>query len=104
MRDDFVYKGIHFKEYIGNTTDINGTVFPFIPADEAIFFPMGTTNTFEVVFAPANYVETVNTRGLPVYAKQERMKFDKGIEIETQSNPLPICKRPEVLVRGFSSN
>ncbi len=31
------------------------------------------------------------------------MKFDKGIEIHTESNPLPLCKRPALLAKGTSA-
>jgi hypothetical protein len=37
---------------------------------------------------------------LPLYAKQEPRKFGRGTDLHTQSNPLPICLRPEVLVKG----
>ena len=50
--------------------------------------------------APGDFIETVNTRGIKIYAKQERMKFDKGIELHTQSNVLYMCTRPAALVRG----
>ena len=43
--------------------------------------------------------ETVNTLGLPIYAKQESRKFDRGTDLHTQSNPLPLCLRPSVLVK-----
>ena len=38
--------------------------------------------------------------GLPLYAKQEPRQFGRGTDVHTQSNPLPICLRPEVLVKG----
>ncbi len=57
-------------------------------------------NTFETVFAPADFTETVNTIGKEVYAKQEPRKFNRGIDLHTQSNPLPICYRPGELVKG----
>ncbi|MBE0660736.1 MAG: major capsid protein, partial [Bryobacteraceae bacterium] len=43
--------------------------------------------------------ETANTLGLPLYAKQEPRKFGRGTDLHSQSNPLPICHRPEVLVK-----
>jgi hypothetical protein len=42
-------------------------------------------------------METVNTEGMAFYAKQRLMDFDKGIELECQSNPLPICLKPLVV-------
>ena len=95
----FNYGGVTWFNYRGN---IGGT--PFIPTTDARFFPMGAPGVFEEIYAPADYVETVNTMGQEMYAKQERMHMDKGIELEVQSNPLILCSRPAVLVRGFSSN
>jgi hypothetical protein len=64
---------------------------------------MGTQNTFKTILSPADFVETVGTLGIELYAKQEMKKFGRGIEVHTQSNPLPICKRPAVLVKVSSA-
>lgn len=50
-------------------------------------------------YAPANYTETVNTMGLPMYAKAEPRKFNKGFDIEAQTNPLNLCTRPGAIVK-----
>ena len=50
-------------------------------------------------FSPADFNETVNTLGQPVYAKQEPRKFERGTDLHTQNNPLPMCHRPGVLVK-----
>ncbi len=99
-RTNFTFGGITFEEYRGQATDAAGTVRKFIADDEAHFFPIGTANTFRTYFAPADFNETANTLGLPLYAKQEPRKFGRGTDLHTQSNPLPICLRPEVLVKG----
>jgi hypothetical protein len=44
-------------------------------------------------------METVNTIGLPYYAKQERIPFDKGVQLELQSNPLHICTKPRAIIK-----
>jgi len=99
-RTGFTFGGVTFEEYRGQATDSAGNVRKFIADDEAHFFPVGTANTFRTYFAPADFNETANTIGLPLYAKQEPRKFDRGTDLHTQSNPLPICLRPEVLVKG----
>lgn len=111
LRDDvrryFPHLGIIFEEYRGRASYLNEdgttTVRKFIPDGEARFVPMGTTKAFRTFFAPADYMESVNTQGLRTYAKQEPKKFGKGIDIETQSNPLPLCMRPQLLVKGTST-
>ncbi len=95
MRRRFDYGGITFEEYPGTL----GTV-QFVEAGAAYCFPVGVPGLFTTTFAPADYIETVNTVGKPYYAKQERMDFDKGIMINTQSNPLCLCTMPMTLVRA----
>ncbi len=92
-----------FINYSGFAKDAAGNTRYFIPQNEAIAFPLGTQQTFRTYFAPADFNETANTIGLPVYAKQEERKFQRGWDIHTQSNPLPLCARPEVLIRVTKS-
>lgn len=99
VRAGFTFGGVTFEEYRGKAVDANGTVRRFIAAGEAHAFPLGTIDTFGTYVAPADFNETVNTLGQPLYAKQEPRKFDRGTDLHTQSNPLPMCHRPGVLVK-----
>ncbi len=99
-RSGFTFGGVTFEEYRGQATDAAGNLRKFIADDEAHFFPLGTANTFRTYFAPADFNETANTLGLPLYAKQEPRKFGRGTDLHTQQNPLPVCLRPEVLVKA----
>ena len=71
----------------------------FIDTNSAYLVPEGVAELFIARFAPADYVETVNTLGLPYYAKQEAMRMGKGIDIETQSNPITLCTMPRACVK-----
>lgn len=101
VRGEFDYAGVVWEEYrgkigsVGWNSDTSGS---FFSPNEIIFFPEGTTDIFQEIYGPANFVETVNTRGLPLYAKQRLMDWDMGIELHVQSNPLMICNRPGVLI------
>ena len=95
----FEFGGITWERYRGKIGAVN-----FVELDECQFFPTGTRDVFIEAVAPADFVETVNTRGQKIYAKQERMKWDKGIELHTQSNVLYLCARPKVLIKGTMSN
>ncbi len=103
LRYTFEFNGIRFVEYEGTVSNASGTALRFIPENEAIFLPLGTRNVFETVYAPADYVEAVNTVGLPYYAKQELAEMGRGVKMQTQSHPLPICKRPDLLVKATKS-
>lgn len=88
------YGGITFTNYRGKV----GTV-DYVNTDKAHFFPVGVPGLFKTYFGPANYMETVNTLGLPKYAKiAPDMQYQKFVDIEAQSNPLPICTRPKALI------
>jgi hypothetical protein len=94
----FAFGGIDWVNYRGY---VGGT--PMIPVDSAFFYPTGVQQLFPTFFAPADYIETVNTMGLPRYVKQYPMPNDKGIHIDTQMNALNICSRPLCLQQGTHS-
>ena len=98
VRAGFVFAGITFEEYRGQATDANGNARRFIAAGEAHAFPLGTVDTFATYFAPADFNETVGTLGQPLYARTipDRDR-DEWVRLEIESNPLPICTRPQVL-------
>jgi hypothetical protein len=90
----FAMAGVTFEEYDGSVGNID-----FIPDGEAYAFPVGVPGLFTTDYAPADYMETVNTMGLPYYAKQEAMPMNKGIVMESQTNPITLCTRPEAVIR-----
>lgn len=77
---------------------------PNVATNEARFFPVGAPGLYLERFGPADYNETVNTKGLPKYAKVRVAENGKGVHVEVQTNPIVLCTRPRVLIRGFSSN
>lgn len=94
VRDGFPFAGVMFEEYRGKVGGVD-----FIGADEAYLVPEGVADLFITRFAPADYMETVNTNGLPYYAKQELMPFGKGVALEAQSNSLNLCTRPRAVIK-----
>jgi hypothetical protein len=102
LRDDnrggFAHAGVLFTQENGYAMTAAGEQLEFIPAGTARAVPLGT-QAFGTMLAPADFIETVNTPGKPRYAKQELMSFGRGVKIHTQSNPLPYCKRPQLLVK-----
>ena len=77
---------------------------PLIADDRVKFVAAGVPELFITRFAPADYEETVNTMGLPRYAKQYPFPNGKGRAIEMQTNPICMCTVPEALQRGKTSN
>ena len=109
MRKRFPFRGAIFEEYRGSAQYLqeDGTYGTrrFIPANEAIAFPMGTTDTFRTYWAPADFIDTVNTMGEQIYVRTAvDPEFQRWVKIHSQSNPLPLVKRPSLLVKLTTSN
>lgn len=71
----------------------------YIAENEGRVTPMGVSGLFISRFAPADYIETVNTPGLPRYAKVWVPQNGKKAEIEVQTNVISLCTRPGALRR-----
>lgn len=104
LRDGFAFGGVTFEEYRSAVTipdSAGGGTAAFIPANTAWLVPMTTPSIFITRFGPADYEETVNTLGLPMYAKQavDPSGMNKFRRINTQSNPICICTRPEAVIK-----
>lgn len=89
----FEFGGISWEEYRGG-----GSVS--VHEDKVHFVPVGVPGLFQTAIAPADYLETVNTLGEALYAKQWPMGNDKGVNLEFQTNKLHFCTRPRVLQGG----
>jgi hypothetical protein len=93
-RDSFEFGGIVWERYRGKVGGV-----AYVPDDEARLAPEGVPDLFISAFAPADYMETVNTLGIPYYSRIETLPFGKGVAGEAQSNPLHLCTRPRALIR-----
>lgn len=91
----FPFGGIMWENYRGK---VGGTAF--IEGSKCHIFPTGVPGLFKTVYAPADYVDTVNTMGQRLYSRQYRMQNDKGVHLDTQMNALQYCTRPQVLLKG----
>ena len=69
-----------------------------IDTDKCYFIPQGVPGLFRTIHAPADYIETVNTPGQRLYAKQWEMPNGKGVQMEFQTNTLHYCNRPRALM------
>lgn len=91
---DFEFAGVVWEIYDGGTS-----AGDFIEDGFAYAYPEGVPGMFQSKYAPADYMETVNTQGLPFYAKQEPMAFNKGVIGEAQSNPIHFNSLPEAVIK-----
>ena len=88
-RESFEFGGIVWERYSGKIAGIS-----FVHDDKALLIPEGVPDLYISSFAPADYMETANTQGIPYYSKIEPLPFNKGVAGEAQSNPLHMCSRP----------
>lgn len=91
----FMWGGVTFENYRGQ---VGATAF--IDTNKAYFFPVGAPGFARTVYAPADYIETVNTVGQRLYQKQYPMANGKGIHFDSQMNALEYITRPKALIKG----
>lgn len=93
--DTFSYGGILWhrsRARNGNT--------PMVPATKARIVPRGVPNLLLGRHAPANYNETVNTVGLPMYAKAIEKRNGTGYDLEMQGNTVHLLTRPRAVIEA----
>lgn len=91
----FEFGGIVWENYRGKV----GTT-SYVATDKCHIFPMGAPGLFRTYWAPADYIETVNTTGRRLYGKIYEMPNGKGVHYDVQMNELNICTRPRTLQQG----
>lgn len=96
LRDDpragFMFGGIFWERYRGG-----GKIK--VADKEAYAVPAGVIDLFITRFAPGDYMDAVNTLGLPFYSSSHPLPHGKGVELEAQSNPAHLCTRPQVCIK-----
>lgn len=107
----FYFAGVFFENYAG-TDDVTGeeasdgamTGKVGIASDEARAFLTGVPGLYGEYYAPGDFFDTVNTIGLPRYARMAMDdEFQRYVKVHVQQNPLPICLRPQTLVRALAA-
>lgn len=71
----------------------------YIDAGTAFLCPAEVPDLFVTYYAPADYIDTVNAEGLPLYARAEVLDFNRGIVLESQANPISLCTRPKTVIK-----
>lgn len=89
------HNGIKFIEYTGYFGEKGAK----IDAGKAILLPIGR-KLYTEYFAPADIASAVNTTALPYYSTMDKLggAHEIGYTIRSQSNPLPIALRPDLIV------
>jgi Phage major capsid protein E len=93
-RERFEFGGVTWVKYRGAASGSQ-----MIAATEAYLVPKGVPGLLLGRFGPADYNETVNTMGLPLYAKALEKRNGKGWDVEMQSNPMHFVTRPRAVIK-----
>jgi hypothetical protein len=101
----FNYGGVIWEEYRGSVAKPDGSGnASFINASQAFIAPICNPSIFVTSWSPADFMETVNTTGLPGYAKIAiDPLYQKWAEVLTQSNPLCLNLRPRAVYKATMS-
>lgn len=93
----FRYGGVEWVNYRG--TDDGSDVA--VATDRAKFFPAGARDIFQVAWAPAEFMDSVNMPGRDItpliVPDKDRNAY---VDVEVYSYPLYLCTRPQVLLRA----
>jgi hypothetical protein len=109
VSDGFDFGGIRWKEYLAEAgvPQEDGTVVTrtFVPEGEAMFFPVGTRQTFKQFNGSADYLDMINQPGQPFYSAVFPDRQEKRfVDVEAMMQTIPMSLRPGVLVRGHTSS
>ncbi len=69
-----------------------------LKTDEALLLPTGG-DLFHEYLAPADINNFVDKKGKAYYASLAPRKHNRGVDIHTQTNALPLCVRPDLITR-----
>lgn len=104
VRDRFTVNGITFEVYNGVAPDISGVARKFIESGAGYGRPTGTQETFGTYCAPPDHVDFANAMmEYEIFVSPKVLDHGKGIEFHSESNILPICRRPKVLFKVHST-
>lgn len=95
---EFPFGGLIFEEYDATVSLIDGSTEELIEEGHGHAYPTGTMNTFRTFDGPPHSMSMANMPGGEIYISPKLLDHDEGIELKSQSNPLPVVSRPDLIV------
>ncbi len=93
VRAEFEFANVQFVEarnFAGVTAVEDGAAY---------LVPEGIPGLYITRFAPADYVDMVNTEGRQFYTRAEPLPFNRGVSIEAQMNPVSVVTKPRAVIK-----
>ena len=107
--DVFVFGGVTFQaveeEFQVRNTDGTFTTYDAVADGEAIAVPLGT-GLFKRYAAPPDTIFNANNAPTPgdrVFVSTNDLPHGKGRDVHTESNLIPVCTRPGVMIKLTTS-
>ena len=95
---EFPFGGLIFEEYDATVSLMDGTTDDLVAEGYGHAYPTGTMNAFRTFNGPANNINMVNMPGAEIYVSPKELDHGAGVELKSESNPLPVVSRPDLLV------
>ena len=99
----FEFGNVLFREYKGKVP-VKAGMEQLVDKVKGHAYPTGTSETFTTYDGPPHHMDKVNQPGEEIFISEKILDHGEGIEFKSQSNALPVCKRPKALVEVISSN
>ena len=95
---EFTWENIVISTYPQQFVRMDGTAVDAVQPNKGWTIVTGTTNSYEVLFAPAPYFSQMNVLGQKLYARSTGIVDDTHLDITMESHLNPLMKRPELSV------
>ena len=92
---EFTYAGVRLVEVRQSIGGVR-----LVPANEAVFVPLGTNDTFMSYFGPASKLDFVNTMAQRVYMFTQRDPKGERVDIDASSDFINVLRRPQLVIKG----
>ncbi len=99
--NEFYFAGVTWINYRGSTL---GEIA--VPTNDAIFFPIGAQDVFDVYWAPGETMRDIGSEGRPEYPYIQpdvRDQMPSHVDIYLRSYPLYACIFPKALLRATTT-
>lgn len=93
---EFVYAGVRLIEVRQSIGGVR-----LIPANESVFVPVGTDDTFMTYFGPCSKLDFANTMAERTYMFTYRDPKGEKIEIDASSDFINVLRRPKLVIKGI---
>ncbi|MDP1628853.1 major capsid protein [Parvibaculum sp.] len=100
---EFPFGGLILEEYDATVTLMDGSTEELIAEGYGHAYPTGTMNTFRTFDGPPHSMSMANMPGAEIYISPKLLDHDEGIELKSQSNPLPVVSRPDLIVEALAA-